>query len=95
MNKNIILRVLCFILFVVTPVFIVLNTPVLKQFYCEKAAGTCLLKTYDMLQSTPAYDTSLNIKDISDVKSDECKTFFGIYKEPCVILSTKNDKNYL
>jgi hypothetical protein len=82
-------------MFVIAPVFVVLNTPVLKQFYCEKAAGTCILRTYNMLQSTPVYDTSLKLKEISAVKNDNCKTFFGIYKEPCVILSTKSDKNYL
>lgn len=89
--NNKLLRVICFILFVIGPVFILLNTPVLKQFYCDKNEGTCLLKTFNMFQSKPAYNTTFNIKDILNVKNDECKTF--VYKEPCIIITTK-DKNY-
>lgn|SRR5574344_1109160 len=92
MKKNIILRVLFFVLFVIGPICIMLNTPTLKQFFCDKKTGTCLIKVYNMFQQNPSYDAQFKIKDIDSISKDKCKEMF--VDRVCLMFKTKDGQTY-
>lgn len=92
--KNISLRIICFICFVIAPIYVIMNTPVLKQFYCAKKQGKCLVRVYNMMQQKPSFKDEFMLADIIDVKPEKCNSLFGVYKENCVAISTKDGKNH-
>ena len=89
--KNYLLRIICFICFVIMPVIVMLNTPVLKQFYCSKSKDACLVRVYNMFQQNPNFKDDFKISDIEEINSDKCNSLFGLYKENCVAIKTKNN----
>lgn len=89
--KNYLLRIVCFICFVIMPVIVMLNTPVLKQFYCAKSKDMCLVRVYNMFQQNPNFKDDFKISDIEEINSDKCNSLFGLYKENCVAIKTKNN----
>jgi len=92
--KNFLLRLICFVCFVIAPIFVLINTPNLKQFYCAKSKDLCLVRVYNMYQQKPAFKEDFKISLIKDVKPNKCDSLWGLYKQNCVAITTNDGINH-
>lgn len=87
-TKNIIIRIVALVVFVMLPAYIVVKTPILKQFYCSKKDNLCILRVYNTFDKEPSTSKDVKLSDIKTIQKGSCKTIVDIKEHPCISVET-------
>ncbi len=87
--KNIVLKFVALVVFVIMPFVFLSKMPVEKGFSCSKSVDLCKSQYVNIFDSVKNIET-INFSEIKNVEEVEGKMLFGLYKTNDVLVNSKN-----